>query len=153
MLVRHYAFAYRKPFLVSLAGIVVFVVLGSIAVSRAHIHEGLFQYAEEDRLPVAGRFYRGYGISADRRVHLITIAGTTTDGFTGTSRRGETLRIVVLPGTRLPFGMDFDTGDTIVVLGEREDDIIRAFGMREVKGMLRMMPQGSPHRVIPPPAF
>lgn len=153
VLVRHYAFAYRKPFLVSLAGIVVFVVLGSIVVSRAHIHEGLFRYAEEDRLPVAGRFYRGYGLSADRRVHMVTIAGTTTDGFTGTSRRGEALRIVVLPGTRLPFGMDFGIGDTIVVLGEREDDVIRAFGMREVEGILRMMPHESPRRVIPPPTF
>lgn len=131
-LVRRHSFAYRRPLLVSVCGIVLVVAIGSFIAGQAHFHGRFFRYAEGNRLPFAGRFYRAFGERHFRDVHAGTITALGGRGFVMEDRSGEALTVAITPRTRLPFGMDFSAGDAVVVFGERDDHTVQAFGIRRV---------------------
>lgn len=131
-ILRRFAFAYRKPLIVSLAGILVFAGIASALISRSHLHERLFLRNRQGRPPFTGEFYRGYGLSSQRNVHIGRVATSTPEGFLMENPLGETLSIVITPKTRFPLGADFETRDHVVVLGDREDGTVQAFGVRRI---------------------
>lgn len=132
LLVRHYAFAYRRPLLYSSLAIVLVVVVGGLVVASTPFHRSLFEDAEQDRLPLAGPIYRQFGRQAFQQIHPGLITATTSTGFLITDRRGRLLQIVLTPRTRLPFGEDFAIGDVIVVFGPEDNKMVQAFGIQEI---------------------
>jgi hypothetical protein len=60
LLIRRYSFAYRRPLLYSLLGIIVFASLVGFVVSKTSLHRGFFARAQERKLPIAGPLYRHY---------------------------------------------------------------------------------------------
>ena len=140
ILVRRYAFAYRQPLLYSAIAIMLIVVLGGIILERTSFHEQLFRFAEENRLPFAGAFYRNFGNGEPRRVHVGAVVSTTSDGFIIQGRHHETTRVIVAPETNFPPGTQLFTGDTVVVFGDRDDGLIYARGIRKVSGEFGLPP-------------
>lgn len=152
ILVRRYSFAYRKPLLYSLVGIILFVGVGSIFVSRSGLHEGFFHYAIERRLPFAGPFYLGYGGARFEHIHPGIVQDMMEDGFHLTDRRGNVFTVVIAPETRFPFGTDFRTGDDVVVFGESATSgAIRALGIRRIDDNPRVPFSGARGRMFPMP--
>lgn len=148
VLVKRYAFAYRKPLLYSVLGIVCAVFVGGFVVARTSFHRGMYRRMEGQGLPIAGPLYREYGMPHFKQIHPGIIASTTEQGFIIMSRRGEEITVLVSPATRLPLGYDFVLGDPVVIMGEQENGIVRAFGIRKIdddfRGEFNM-------RVMPPP--
>ncbi len=142
ILVRRYSFAWRRPLVYSLLGILVFVAVAAALLNRTRLHEGLFRQSREGRLPIAGRLYRGYGFERKKNVHIGIVASTTQEGFIMENRLGEALAVLINPETRFPLGTDFQSGDRVVVLGERDDGSIRAFGIRRVDDQRRESARG-----------
>lgn len=140
LLVRHFAFAYQRPLLYSLMGIMLIVLVGGFLVNRTTLHASLAQFSEEHPLPIAGPFYRGFGHERFHNIHHGLITGTTTGGVIIQTERGEKLLIGITPHTRLPLGMDFTVGDVIVIFGDSDNDQIQAFGIRRVPPEPMMMP-------------
>lgn len=132
LLVRHFAFAYHRPLLYSLLGIMLVVLVGGFLVNRTTLHASLAQFSEKHQLPIAGPFYRGFGHERFRNIHHGLITGTTTNGIVIETERGEILLIDITPHTRLPLGMDFTVSDIVMVFGDRDDDRVEAFGIRRV---------------------
>jgi len=131
VLVRRYSFAYRKPLLYSAAGILALVLLGGIFM--APMHRGFFKSAQENKLPMMGGFYKNFGPQRPGDVRRGEITGRNPDGLQIQDVFGGTSTVVISPETRLPYGADFEIGDTLVVFGEKnEDGVIRAFGIREI---------------------
>lgn len=133
ILVRHYAFSYRRPLLYSVLGVLFVVVIGSIIIDQARVHDRLFRTARSGRLPFAGPLYREFGTAQLRMVHRGQVARITDRGFAIQNIGGEILFIIVTPETRFPRGMDFGEGDTVVVFGDRDDRAVRAFGVRKIE--------------------
>ena len=50
ILVKRYAFAYRKPLLYSVLGILALAIIGGFALARAPFHRSLLRRAQEDRV-------------------------------------------------------------------------------------------------------
>ena len=142
VLVRRYSFAYRRPLLYSIAGIILLVIFGGSIVSMTSFHRGLFMRAEENRLPLGGHLYRQFAMKNFRNVHRGVITKVTDDGFIVSNRRLEVLNIIVTPDTRLPMGFGFAEGDAVVVFGEREEDFVKALGIRKVDEEFRSNPRG-----------
>ncbi len=152
-LVRHYSFAYRKPLLYSLLGIIIFVTVASIVVARTSFHEGLFMRARMEKLPVAGQLYRDFGMPKNKDAHIGTITEITNDGFRIETPRGETLTIIVTSETRFPSGIDFQKDDRVVVLGQRDDGTVKALGIRRIDEMMEqhsLRNRGWYRPIIPP---
>ena len=147
ILVRRYSFAYRKPLLYSLLGVVGFVMLATVAVAKTGIHEGFFLRAREDRLPLAGKLYRGYGLQKDKNIQPGVIKEIIDEGFTMENKEGKMITVTIDSDTRFPLGMDFEKGDKVVVLGEDDGkgdaEKIKAHGIRRIdKKKIKMRHKG-----------
>jgi hypothetical protein len=88
--------------------------------------------ADQDRLPFAGRMYRAYGRPRLQQVHAGVITDLTDEGCAMQDLRGDNLSVLISPRTRMPIGIPLIIGDHIVVIGQRFDDTIRAFGIRKI---------------------
>jgi hypothetical protein len=154
ILVRRYAFAYRKPLLYSVLGITIAVFVGGFVVAKTEFHRSLYRHMEGPGLPVAGPLYREYGMPHMKQIHPGIIASTTEQGFIIMSRQGGEVTVLITPTTRLPLGYDFVLGDQVVIMGEQEEGVVRAFGVRKIDEEfreelnIRMMPP--PGRMRPP---
>ncbi len=134
IMVRHYSFAYRKPLLYSLLGIVVIVTSASIVILQTSFHEGLYVRAHTGSLPIIGQLYSSYEAEQGQgsNVHIGMIREMTEDGFKIESPQGGTVLIAITSQTSFPYGIDFQNGDRIIVLGDWDDNIIHAFGIRRI---------------------
>jgi len=133
VLVRRYAFAYRRPLVYSILGIFVLVFLGGIIVVQTSFHSRLLRYAREERLPVAGFFYRAFTGVQPEHVFRGYVLEKTKDGLIIEGSRGVRDAIRITPQTRLPFGGDFDGGDVVIVFGNRiATTTISAIGIKKV---------------------
>jgi len=149
ILVKHFSFAYRRPILYSILGIITLVLLGSFALSQIKIHPYLFQKSQERHLPVAGKFYRDFGAGKFRNAHRGIVSEITDNGFFIETRHNETLNIIITPETRFPFGKDIKENDSVMILGERDNCTVRAFGVRKVDDNLNNFPRKNQMQKIP----
>ena len=141
MLVKYFAFAYRRPILFSMLGIIVLVLLGGLMIDRTQFHANLFQKAQERRLPIAGELYRNFGAAKFQDVHRGTVSEITTKGFLIETRGGQTLTILVTSNTRL-FEANIKKDDVIVIMGKRDNNTVQALAIRKIDDNLpiRHMP-------------
>ncbi|MEW6617557.1 MAG: hypothetical protein AB1333_04040 [Patescibacteria group bacterium] len=142
ILVRKYSFAYRRPFLYSIIGIIALVVVGGIGVSTTRMHDNFSRLAMERRLPFAGPIYQGFRTQRPADVYPGTVIEITGDGFFIRDKSNETFRVSVSRMTRFPFGSEIVVGDEIVVMGDLKDGVIYAFGIRTIGDKIPF-PQGS----------
>ena len=140
-LVRHFSFAYHRPILYSILGIIVFTLLGSFMIDKAQFHPCLFQKAQERRLPVMGKFYRDLGIEKDRDVCRGIVLEAVNNNFQIKTPRGKILNINIDSETQFPDGTDIRKNDVIIVLGERNDSEIQAVGIRKIDDDLNFFPR------------
>jgi hypothetical protein len=147
VLVRHYAFAYRKPLLYSLVGILVVVAIGTVIVSRSGIHEQIFEIAKADHLPFGGGFYRAYGLQEPRDVHVGKIVSVIDQDENGLplqlqimSLQGRTATVTLPSDVDIPFDESFHIGDRILIMGEFEQGEISAIGIRPIEYATSGMP-------------
>lgn len=138
-LVRHYSFGYRKPLLYSVAGIIIFVAAASVFVLGTSFHEGLYKRAHMGGLPIIGQLYRDYESIWNNNAYVGVISELTSDGFKMENMRGETLSVIVTSETSFPSGLDFQKGDRAIVLGNRDEDTVKAIGVRRIDD--NMMPR------------
>ncbi len=132
VLVRQYSFTYRKPLVYSLLGLVILVIIGTFIIPRFGVHQFIYRQAREANLPFAGPFYRDYGMREFADIHAGVVKELTDDGFILIGRDDNELKIIVSEETRFPRGIDFAEGNEVVVLGEEENGVIEAFGIRGI---------------------
>lgn len=135
LLVRHYAFAYRRPLLYSAAGIFVLVIVGALAVANSSFHGSVSKYAEENEKTFVGKFYVDYGRQRFSNIHRGMIIEMINNGFTMKDKREEILIVAINRRTWLPFGADFANGDIVVVFGPRDGGLVQAFGIQKICGI------------------
>jgi hypothetical protein len=132
VLVRRYAFAYRRPLLVSVLAILAIVAIGGYALERTRIHNDLFRYAHGPvgLPPLIGNMYHPQRVPD---IYRGTIVSMVPGGFVMLDENGAgTTTVLVDPGTRLPLGANFNPGDEVVVFGDTASGSVRAFGIREI---------------------
>lgn len=141
VLVKRFSFSYRQPILYSVLGIIIFVFLGSFAIGKTGLHPNLFQKAREGRLPVAEKFYRGFGMAKFHNVHRGIVSELIDNGFSIKTRNDEILTVVVSPETRFLFKGNIKAGDIVIILGKRDDHTITALGVRKINDKIGLLPK------------
>lgn len=132
LLVRRYAFVYKKPLVVSALSIVALVVVGGFLLAQTPLHPQLMREARRGGLPQP--FSAMYAPPpAPPDVYHGRITSLTPDGFElfdeGTD---STTSVVLTPHTRLPYGSAFKVGDPVIVIGDMASGTVRAFGVRGI---------------------
>ena len=147
ILVKRFSFTYRRPILYSIVVIVILVLLGSFILDQTRFHSGLFGRAQDRRLPMIGQTYRDYGMAEFQNVYPGTVTEITDSGFLIKMRDGQVLTVVVTSKIRFPSKISVKKNDTVVVLGECDNDTIQAFGIRKITDDLRVFPSNRPELV------
>lgn len=151
LLVKHFAFAYRRPILYSILAILVFAFLGSFIIGQTSFHPNLFWKAREGKLPMVGGFYRGLGLPKMTHVHQGIISEIIDNGFYLETPKGEILTVLVSSSTRSLEKSSFQEEDQVVILGERDDEKVKALGIRKVNDQFGQFWKGrGPHHLSPP---
>ena len=132
ILVKHFAFAYRKPVLYSILFVVIFALLGSFAVDRMGLQSGLFKRAEQGNLPIAGEFYSGLGKAENKDMRRGIVSEITDNGFLIKTRNNDILEIIITSETNFPFNEEIQENDTIIVFGKQNNGSVQAIGIRKV---------------------
>lgn len=132
ILARRYSFSYQRPLLFSVLGILVLVIIGSSVIQKLRFHEGVSIYSRMHKLPFAGPMYERFELGEEQSIYPGVIIEIRDPNFSIKSRRQEILQVEVTDETRFPAGKKFLVGDEVLVLGEREDDIIEAYGVRPI---------------------
>lgn len=140
ILIRHYSFAYGRPVLYTVIGVVVLVVGGSFLIQNSHVHESLLLEAREHKLPVAGIFYRQFAEPQNPRVTPGVVVEVYEKGFIMRDPHDKNVTVIITPVTKIAKGTDLEINDKVVVLGNRTDDVIMAEGLRELVDDERYFP-------------
>lgn len=121
LLVRRYAFAYRRPLMYSALGIIVIIGVSSFVVINARFHE---------------RFegsYPRFMMHPPADINPGDIQELSSSGFILTGPRGEVLHVMMTSSTRWSAKTQFEKGDRVVVFGDRAGtSSIDAFGIRKI---------------------
>jgi len=136
ILVRHFSFGYRRPLLYSVFGILFVLGFTGFIVAQTPLHEGLWERAENERLPLAGTLYKGLRQEMPEDLFQGIVLTLTEQGFHMQSIEEEILLVEINEHTRLPFGSEFIPGDMVMVIGELEEERIEAFGIRKMNHSL-----------------
>ncbi|MBI2052570.1 MAG: hypothetical protein HYT38_02780 [Candidatus Sungbacteria bacterium] len=133
ILVKCHAFAYRRPLLYSVLGILILTVMGGFTVAQTSWHGKLFRYVEKNRPPLVAPFYRReFAPKRLRNIHQGRVISISGSGFNMRNRPGEILDVAIASSTRILPRLGFTEGDEVVVFGERQADKIWAFGVRKM---------------------
>ncbi len=135
VVVRRYAFVYRKPLLLSVVGILLLVFVGGSLIAATPFHRQMKFYADHHELSPLLSFVYGMPFRAPPPpdVYRGVILATTTTGFIINDENGAgTTTVIVNDTTRLPYGHNFSVGTDVVVVGDsRGHDVVWAFGVRD----------------------
>lgn len=136
ILVRRYAFIYKRPLMITLIGMLGVIFLGGFLVERTAFHSRMRDFARENRLPapLRGIYDRPSHFLPRADVYRGTVSEMTKDGFVmAVVDETSTTSVIITPGTRLPYDHQFKIGDAVMVLGDSpQPHIIFAFGIRTV---------------------
>jgi len=147
LLIRRYTPSYRLPATVLMAGLGIFLIVGSFVLAKTSFHDRLLERSGRREIPILGPMYRGVDQRLRNDVTIGTIRQLTDDGFkldcSGEDRQVTVVigGAVVMPPTWTP-----SIGDEVVVLsrdhsGEVEADAVRRIPVRP---MMWIVPDGSP---------
>lgn len=148
LLVRHYAFAYRRPLLYSAGAILVIAFGGGLVLAATPFHRTMFIRANDDQLPIVGVLYRRYADPQLPQVHRGHIEALAEDGFMLQDRHHDRVQVVITRETDFPRGMSIAEGDVVIVFGNELNNRIEALGIRRIEpeeweqatGMMRGRP-------------
>jgi len=131
ILAHRYAFVYQRPLIYALIGIVVLVVLLSVAITVTPLYPAVFSDDVRLQGPLINDIYE-YETAPLGSVHRGEVTLIANNGFLLQNSAGQTSTVVFAPGTSFK-PQDFRAGDQVVVFGERgQDGLIEAFGAQKL---------------------
>jgi len=123
-------FVYKRPVIISASVLLGVIIISGLVIAKAELHERAFNFAERNELPILPMFYHRYDPQRMSEVYLGTYIEAEDAGFTIVNDEDKLLHVLVSDDTKMPFGMVFKEGDSVMVLGDIDDDTITAFGVR-----------------------
>lgn len=135
LLIHRLGFAYRRPLIISLVGVLCVGLAAGIFVAITPLHEGAFQSAQESTLPVAGAMYRNYGAMPTENLYSGVVSEPIDENnFSIETPEGQNVKIQM--STSTSFGQDIiiekvEKDDSVMIMGEKKGSEIRAFGVHK----------------------
>lgn len=128
---KRFSFVYKKPLLYSILGIVIIVFILSFIVGLTPMHSRLFRSAQEGRLPIMGPMYRGQLMEPPRDVFIGKVLELSDNGLQLETKEGEKLKVIIPSEIYFPLSENIKKDDIVVIMGKRDDSVIRAFGIHK----------------------
>lgn len=133
VVLERFRFAYHRPVIYLGLGTLLVVLAGGLLLAQTPMHRAFYQQSKKTPRSVVGDFYRGFGRMHSNNVYLGTVNNIASSTFQIETESGELLIIMMDERTNCPFGCDLEPNDTVMIMGNRLDGTINAFGVREIK--------------------
>lgn len=135
VMAKNFSFVYRRPLVYSFIGIVFLVTLGSLVVEAMSVHDSFFDMAKEERLPVAGGMYKHLGRLDIDSAYFGTLLDKEDGLWKMELESGEKVILDIATMTKGFRVLDkLKEGSGVVVIGEREGDVIEVLNFRGING-------------------
>jgi len=121
--------AYRRPLLYSAVGILILVILLSVLVGRASLHERMFDRTKEGSYPILKPLYGVYGDKLVDRIYPVRVVQIGEDLIDVQLRGGEIVSISITPDTKMPLHK-IKEGDHVVIWTDGSGDRLVAEGIK-----------------------
>ncbi len=134
VLIHHFGFAYRRPMIYSIFGVIAIVTGGGIWLALTPLHSNALKSALQSNLPMAGALYRNYCATPIDNLYEGNVIDQTDDiNFSVQTLEGQRLEIQVPTSTRDKFiqqgGVQKD--DSVMIVGEKNGSKVRVFGIHK----------------------
>lgn len=130
ILVKRFGFAYRRPAVYSVAGIILLVVIAGYTLALTPLHRSLYRQAHSPRPPFWGGLYKGFDAGPGHALHAGFVNELAEQSFVLNSREGADFLVRITPTTQLPRERAVREGDFVLVFGPVDRSSIRAEGVR-----------------------
>lgn len=137
LMVKHFGFAYRRPAVYSVAGIVILVLVAGYALTLTPLHRFLYRQAHGPKPPFWSAMYKGFDAGPGQPLHAGFINALDEQSFLLNAREGVDFRVHMNPGTQLPAEHELREGDFVLVFGPTHEDIIQAERVQFVPDEMR----------------
>lgn len=134
LFVKRFSFAYRNPLMYSILIITILVFIGGFVVSKTPFHRGLYQRAFEGNAPITSPLYRHYGMMRFRNAYIGTVKDIQDIALRIEMDNGSTITFELLPNTHFHQKGSINIGDTVMVMGSRNGNTLKAFGVHKIDG-------------------
>ena len=107
---KRFSLVYKKPLLYSVLGILIIVLLISIFIARTSMHTKIFKDKIFMKMP--------------DNAFIGSVLNINDHGYEIKTKKGDILQVI----TEIPF----EKGDWIMIIGEKDDSVIKAFKVRKI---------------------
>lgn len=139
ILIRHFEYSVRTPFVYTLMAFVIFSLCGPYLLVRMALHERIEGLSMKHEIQLFIPFYQRYG--KDRSLHFTVgrITEVTENGFLMMTQDGSVVSVSVHSDTNFPRRQDkLQIADVVLVRGALDDNSIQAKGVRTLdNGVIR----------------
>ncbi len=131
---------YRRPLVITLAVITLFVVGGGWLAARTSLHPYMRHRARVGMMPLVGGMYAHRGMAL-RNAAVGTIVESLPSGFGlapwGNEEEDARIVVTVTSDTRVAPGLSLSVGENVVVLGQRQENTVTARMIRTIQDRRR----------------
>jgi len=144
-----FTFIYRKPAIYSLIVIIGIISIGSFLIGKTSLHPNLFWEAQAKSLPAIGAVYRDFGSRRIDNMYHGVIVEMVDSGFKIETLCSDVFTVIINPETSLISDTELQENDTVVVLGQINNNIVQALDIRKVEQDSDLFSQkGRGHRFL-----
>ncbi|HVM76927.1 MAG TPA: hypothetical protein VMU07_02115 [Candidatus Paceibacterota bacterium] len=119
ILINHFSFAYQRPLLYSLLGILILVVGASFTLAFTPFNTAFLGY---NNAPIIGGYYSNYGAGELTDIHRGEVIALAENGFILEGVSGETSTVLFDQAIATMTQASLHAGDLVVVFGDRDQN-------------------------------
>jgi len=134
ILAKRFSFVWRKPIVYSLLVIVFFALIGGLLFEKTGLHPHLFFQTREGKMPLMAPLYQHFGRPPFGELNRGIVEEINEGRFKIRTFGNQLLEVYF--SENIPF-TEIKEGDSVVVIGKKEDGVINAFDIRKINDSLR----------------
>lgn len=139
----HLSFVWRRPVIYSLLVIVAIVILGGFLVEMTPLHLGMLKNAQDKNGPplfMIDSFYKDFGVPNLKNVYNGIVSDINGKTLTIEMPCGESIKVDASGVKNFPCEHNIKKGDTVVIIGQKIGNSIKALGICKIKQNPELFP-------------
>jgi len=136
ILVKHFGFAYRRPLIYSVLGVVIVISVVGVYIDSTPLHTNALRSAAKSNLPIAGPLYMNYGLAPIDNIYEGVVSDITDEtDFLIEAPDGKSYNIAMPTSTDVKIIKNgkIQKDDRVMIIGEKDGSNIKAFGIQKLE--------------------
>lgn len=133
VLSRKFSIVWKKPLLYSFLAIFAILIIGTFILDKTSVHPRLLFETQRGKIPPLAPLYREIGLPEFRDFHRGIVERVGEKEFLLKKVDGKELKVSFPKEIKFPLELEIKEGDSVVIMGKKEDSKIKAIKIRKVE--------------------